>query len=221
MGKRLSLVLTLAVAIAIIGTALAYAGARGVRAQLTDDQRAAVQAKVQELKEAGDPPEAIRAAVRTMLKEEYGIEVPERHGPRLRHGGGPFAQLTEDQRAAVQAKVQELKANGASHEDIRTAVGEMLQGYGIQPPEQRGPRPGLGWKLRAQLTEDQRTQIREMVQGMRASGASREDIHTAIRGKLREFGIQVPELTPSASLSAAKTTAVQSASWGEIKSRFR
>ena len=47
------------------------------------------------------------------------------------------AQLTEEQREAVHAKVQEMRESGASQEAIHEAVRSMLEGYGITPPEGR------------------------------------------------------------------------------------
>ena len=211
MRKRLTLALTLVLAVAVIGTVLTYAGARGFRARLTEEQRTAIRAKVETLKAEGASPEVIRTEVRTML-EGFGIKLPEDWGQRPRCGNGPFASLTEDQRSAIRATVQELKGNGASREEIRAAVREQLTAWGIEFPEKRGPF--------ADLTEEQRAAIRATVQEMRGTGATREQIREAVGAKLQEWGVELPEeLTPSAKVSA--TTAVQSASWGQLKSQFK
>lgn len=69
---------------------------------------------------------------------------------------------------------------------------------------------------------------------MKEAEASRAEIHAAVGEKLRGYGIELPETwnqyptvenaeteqtAPSPKVSG--TTAVQSASWGEIKSRFK
>jgi hypothetical protein len=45
------------------------------------------------------------------------------------------AQLTEEQREAVHAKVQEMRESGASREAIHATVREMLTGFGIDVPD--------------------------------------------------------------------------------------
>jgi len=172
----------LALTIAMVGTALTYAGGRGSRSDglrqgdrvnlrdsLTEEQQTMLHEMVTEMREAGATREAIRAAVGEKLRE-FGIEVPEDRGQRPRRADGPFANLTEDQRAEIRAKVTEMKKAGAEREEIREAVGAMLEGYGVELSE-----------------------------------AAAEET--------------VPDVTPSARIAA--TTAVQSASWGQIKSQMK
>jgi Spy/CpxP family protein refolding chaperone len=103
-------------------------------ANLTPDQRAQLEAKVNELKAAGKTPEEIRAAVAELLKG-WGIEAPA-GGPGRQDGRGPawMGQLTEEQRAQVQAKMKEMRAAGKTQQEIHAAVMEMLKGWGIQAP---------------------------------------------------------------------------------------
>ena len=166
MRKQLTLVLMLALTIAMVGTALTYAGGRGggrgqgngqgqgqglgqgqgqrvgmnLRDSLTEEQQTMLHEMVTEMREAGATREAIRAAVGEKLRE-FGIEVPEDRGQRPRRADGPFANLTEDQRAEIRAKVTEMKKAGAAREEIREAVGAMLQGYGVELPEDLGQHP--------------------------------------------------------------------------------
>jgi len=244
MRKQLTLVLMLALTIAMVGTALTYAGGRGSRSDglrqgdrvnlrdsLTEEQQTMLHEMVTEMREAGATREAIRAAVGEKLRE-FGIEVPEDRGQRPRRADGPFANLTEDQRAEIRAKVTEMKKAGAAREEIREAVGAMLQGYGVELPEDLGQhprhrRPGLR-RLCADLTEDQRAAIRTKVETLKAEQASPEEIRAAVREMLVEYGVELPEaapeetapdITPSARI--AGTTAVQSASWGQIKSQMK
>lgn len=140
MRKRFSLILVIALALAVGVGAVAYAGRGGscegrggLRPALTEEQREAVHAKVEEMREAGASPEEIHAAVKVML-EGWGIEVPEdfgKHPPRHMI----FSQLTAEQREAVHAKVEEMRKAGASREEIHAAVREMLEGFGVELPD--------------------------------------------------------------------------------------
>jgi len=151
---------------------------RGVRSQLTDEQRAEVQAAIESLKAEDATKEEIRTALATML-EGYGIELPE-------PGDGLVTRLssvlTEAQLAEVQAKIDELNAADASGSDVRAAVGTLLEGYGVDFPS----RPG---SLNSVLTDDQLTELRGEIGGLREAGASREDIRAAFEAKLGEFGV--------------------------------
>ena len=250
MRKRLTLVLILVLAVAMLGTALTYAGGRGTRrsgqhqgrglnlcADLTDEQQDAIREKVTELKEAGATREEIHTTVGEML-EGFGVELPEDWDQRPRRGDGPFANLTEAQRNEIHQMVTDMKEAGASRAEIHETVGTMLQEFGVELPEDwgqhQGRRPGGFRHLCADLTDEQRISIREMVMNMKESGATQAKIHAAVGEKLRGYGIELPETwsqyptvenaeteetAPSPKVSG--TTAVQSTSWGEIKSRFK
>ncbi len=112
------------------------------------------------------------------------------------HGKGFWADLTEEQREAVREKKEEMRSQGATREEIRAAVAEMLRAYGIEVPEDcHGPRgfghPKAGFK--ANLTEEQREAIREKKEEMRSQGATRAEIHSAVAEMLKGYGIEVPE----------------------------
>jgi DNA-binding transcriptional regulator YhcF (GntR family) len=104
--------------------------------ELSDEQRQAVQKKVTQMREAGKSREEIHMEVRQMLRD-YGVEIPDR--PPRREGRAAFmAGLTEEQREAVHEKIEEMRKAGASREEIRAAVGEMLEAYGIDLPVRSG-----------------------------------------------------------------------------------
>ena len=166
MRKRLTLVVMMVLALAMIGTSLTYAGGRrqqrGNRAgaALTDEQRAEVKA----MRESGASREEISAKL-----QEYGVDVPEKKGQRQRSGNG--AELTEEQRAEIKA----MRESGATREEIRA----KLQEYGVDAPEKKGQRQGSG--NRAELTEEQRAEIKAKVQEMKEAGASSKEIREAVR----------------------------------------
>ena len=217
MRRRLILVLTLALGVVIIGTALTYAegrGFRGARANLTDEQRTAIRELVETEKEAGSTREEIHTAVGVMLNG-FGVELPEDWGQRLGRNQssfrGPFANLTEEQRAAIRETIKTMRESGATHEEIRAAV---LAEHGVELPEKSGPRHRRGrFGLRGlgdELTDEERAEIRATVKEMRESGATREAIRAAVAEMLEGFGIERPEDpdTETVSKTALTSTSV-------------
>jgi DNA-binding transcriptional regulator YhcF (GntR family) len=176
---------------------------KGFWANLTEEQREAVQEKREEMRSQGATREEIHAAVTEMLNG-YGIEVPEDsagpHGPGC-FGPGPggfWKDLTEEQSEAVREKIKEMRSQGSTREEIHTLVSEMLKGYGIEVPEDSagphdrggfGPGPGGFWK---DLTKEQREAVREKIKEMRSQGSTREEIHTLVSEMLKGYGIEVP-----------------------------
>ncbi len=99
---------------------------------LTPEQHEQVKAKIAEMKEAGASREEVREAVADLLKG-WGIERP-RVDVSTEYRVGILQQLTPEQREQLQGKTAELREQGASMEQIREAVGDMLQGWGIEAP---------------------------------------------------------------------------------------
>ncbi len=171
--------------------------------QLTGDQKAAVQEKVDAMRGEDATREDIHAAVGEMLVG-YGVELPEDGSWRLglRGGGGQVwisTALTEEQQATLQEKVDQLRAEGASWEDIRAATAGMLAGFGIAISEDaswrmgRGRDGGLG-RLSGLLTEEQQAAIQVKIDELREAGATRADIHAAIEAELGALGIEMPAM---------------------------
>lgn len=182
------------------GPGAGYHG-KGFCSNLTEEQRQAVQEKVKEMQSQDATREEIHSAVAEMLKG-YGIEVPEDcHGPiGFGPGKGGFeANLTEEQREAVKEKKEEMRSQGAAREEIRAAVADLLQGYGIELPEKCRLLDGPGGLrhdrggFMANLTEEQRQAIREKVKEMQSQGATREEIRAAKAEMLKGYGVELPE----------------------------
>jgi DNA-binding transcriptional regulator YhcF (GntR family) len=233
MSRNMRTVLVVALLISLAGAALVYAerGDRRFGDQLTEEQREAVHAKVLEMRQAGASHEDVHAAVREMLGG-YGITLPERR-PEDRPGGRGHGrrfgdQLSEEQREAVHAKVREMREAGASREEIHGAIREMLASYGITLPEGRreGPREGRGpgGRFGEQLTEEQREAVHAKVREMRDAGASREEIHAAVRDMFAGFGIDLPDCAEAGEASSPTGNLGDSPGkgkkWGEIKGIF-
>lgn len=76
-------------------------------------------------------------------------------------------KLSPKQRAQLRAKVRKMRAAGASREEIRTTVREMLKGWGVAPPKQpllnalRKLTPEQRVRLRARIRETVRKFLRE------------------------------------------------------------
>lgn len=157
--------------------------------KLTPDQKTQLEARVNELKAAGKTPAEIRAAVAELLKG-WGIELP---AGRQGQMAGLMAKLTPDQRAQLQAKMKEMKAAGKTQPEIRAAMLEMLKGWGIEAPAAgAGKHQGQGGGVMAQLTADQRAQVKAKIQELKAAGRTREEIHAAIAAMLKGWGIEPP-----------------------------
>ena len=154
---------------------------RGARfsLQLTDEQKTALKAKIDELKEAGATHAEIREAIGAEL-EALGVELPERGLGRL------GSLLTEEQQTALKAKIDALKEAGASREDIRAAVDAELEALGIERPERRG-------RFGSLLTEEQQAALKAKIDALKAEGATREDVHAAIHAEFEALGIELPE----------------------------
>ncbi len=107
-------------------------------------------------------------------------------------------QLNDDQKEEVKTMISELKEDGATRMEIRDAVREKMQEYGIELPERsergrRGPNgPGLDM-ISDQLTEEQRTAIKDKIESMREEGADRKEIQKEVHAMLESYGVEVPE----------------------------
>ena len=126
-----------------------------------------------------------------------------RKGVLGRRGGS--SQLTEAQREELKTLVDGLKESDTSKEDIRAAVKAKLEEWGIEFPERPAISPGLA-KL---LTEDQKTELTTLIDGLKASDTSKEDIRTAVDAKLEEWGVERPERGLAALLTEGQETALK------------
>ncbi len=157
-------------------------------ANLTDTQKAALEQKIKELKEAGKSPREIHSAIGDMLKQ-WGIQIPQR--PSKPPTPPWMTNLTDTQKASLEQKINELKEAGKSPQEIRSAVDEMLQQWGIQVPQRSGDHPTQPWM--GNLTEEQREALKQKIEEMKAAGASPREIHSAIGDMLKQWDIQVPQ----------------------------
>jgi Spy/CpxP family protein refolding chaperone len=115
------------------------------------------------------------------------------------NGGGFWEDLTDEQREAVEAKMNELRNNNASLEEMRSAINEMLKGYGIEVPaeDSTGPHdpgcfgPGPGGFLK-DLTDEQREAVEAKMKELHRQMASPEEVHSTINEMLKGYGIEVP-----------------------------
>jgi hypothetical protein len=142
--------------------------------------------------------------------------VGDRHRANSRFG----CNLTEEQKTAIRDKVIEMKKAGASREDLRATRSQMLEAFGCNVPEGSRRDHGRAGHL-SQLSEEQRTAVREMVKEMKQKGASREAIRASVRQMLRSFGISAPGVLGSGAPVPLKgTSSAEPATWGAIKSMF-
>lgn len=120
-------------------------------------------------------------------------------GGRLRPAVRPIAaQLSEEQLAELTALIDEMRSNGATREDIQTAVAALLDSWGIPRPEERNRRFFRGPRLRPDsvllnLTEEQKSELQELVSGLRENKAGIDEINEAVIALLTGWGIELPE----------------------------
>jgi DNA-binding transcriptional MerR regulator len=155
--------------------------------QLTDEQKAELQQLLDSLRESGATPEEIRDTISAKLKE-WGIEIPEANDQQ-RRGPEWMSQLTDEQKAELQQLQDSLRESGATPEETREAMNAKLQEWGIElpaPPLAREP----PWM--SQLTDEQKAELQQLLNSLKASRASPEETRDAIDAKLQEWGIQVP-----------------------------
>ncbi len=143
-------------------------------APLTEAQRMALQAKINELLEGGAELREIRRAIFVEL-EDFGVDLTETFLTRL------SAVLTEDQMAALRKKAEVLKANGATYQRIYREIRDELAVMGIN---WEGQRPDYS---SSQLTEDQMSDLQKKIDKLIADGASRVEIQKAIHAELEEI----------------------------------
>jgi len=119
------------------------------------------------------------------------LRMPDQSGP------APWmANFTDEQRQMLNDTINKLKVSGATREQIRDSVNELLTQWGISIPQQTGtPHPLPPWM--ANLTAQQIQTLNETTKSMEASGATREQIKTAVNELLTQWGIAIPEDTPT------------------------
>ncbi|WP_148415110.1 hypothetical protein [Haloferax sp. KTX1] len=135
-------------------------------------------------------------------------------GTTVRDGGdwhGPFAgtddetryapgdrlqdryNLTDEQTDEIRTLVADLRADGATADEVRTAVHERLVAFGVDEADLL-PDPALYVTERLDLTDEQATELETLVADMRADGATTDEIRTAVHETLAEFGVDTPTL---------------------------
>lgn len=198
--KRMFLPMTLIALMGLVASiVIAQQAGRGPRANrfgenLTAEQRTQLHAKMKEMREAGAQPEEVRAAMAEMLKG-WGLEPPQGRGAGEGRGNRFGDQLTEEQRTQLHKKMQEMRAAGATREEIQAARIEMLKGFGIEAqarPGAQGQGAGEGRGQRwANLTEEQRTQLQAKLKEMKAAGAKPEEIRAAVQEMCKGWGVEL------------------------------
>ena len=162
-------------------------GRDGFGEDLTEQQRSTIRTGVFELWQDGAAHREIGAALREM-REEYGIELPDRPGGgRGRSDGGHLslcllAQLSEQQRQQIHHLMRDMRRQGAAPEEIRAAMEERFQQWSIELPEHDLP-----------LTAEQRRISRQAGYQMWTDGATREEIRSAVDEQFQSFGVRLPE----------------------------
>jgi hypothetical protein len=110
-------------------------------------------------------------------------------------GGRPckapfYSDLTDEQKEEIKTIVEELREAGARREKIKAAVDSKLTEWGIEVPESKGPRlpPWI-----SNLTDEQKEEIKTIVEELKEAGANRKEIRETVKKKLEEWNIELSE----------------------------
>jgi len=165
-------------------------GLAALGAQLSDEQRGELLTQLDALKEAGKTNAEIAAALLVQL-EGYGVTVTD----QLK------TKVTE--RAAARDLVEQMKAEGASRDQIK----EALEAAGYDPSHGAPDKvagddwAGLirGWgvhrstAIAAQLTEDQRAELLNQLEALKGSDKTNAEIAAALLELLAADGVTLPD----------------------------
>jgi cell division protein FtsN len=120
----------------------------------------------------------------------------EGHCARAGAGPGCMAQLTDEQRELLKAKVVEMREQDASWGEIKEAIREMMQSWGIEAAERPAGHGGhkAGWDghkaIWQQLTSEQREELKAKFGELKEQEASREEIHEAVQALFEGWGLK-------------------------------
>jgi hypothetical protein len=162
----------------------------GLEDELSEEQRATLHSTMLQMWQDGAAGKEIHETVAGLL-EGWGFEPPEDMDSGRGPGGGqppfqgPMVQLNEEQRKEIRQLIGELRQQGASQDEIRTAVEGKLTEWGIDLPK---PPP--------ELTLEQRQALHAVIFELWQGGATHEEIRSAAAQQFESFGLQVPERGP-------------------------
>jgi len=159
-----------------------------MNSRLTEEQKQQVKAKIEEMKAAGASQEEIRAAVQELFKS-WGIK-PQNQSNQFRRR--EFQDnLTDEQKQTLKTKIEKMKAEGASQEEIKSAVRDLFKNWGItsQKGNQSQRRDWMD-----KLTDEQKKELKFTVEGMKNDGASWEEIRTVVKNMLKDWGISTQNM---------------------------
>ena len=133
--------------------------------------------------------------------------------------------LTDEQVAELETLVLRLHEDGASRAEMKRTVAGQLVAFGVDPGDLREDRERLQdrrdrgdardpWRVglgafadSLELTDEQRTDLRETAREARADGAFPAEVKTAVLEQLREFGYTDAEIR--AALLDGRVAAIQ------------
>ncbi|MEM3070900.1 MAG: hypothetical protein QW638_08420 [Candidatus Bathyarchaeia archaeon] len=120
--------------------------------------------------------------------DQDGGLVDGKHLPWMRR---LMRDLTSDQRREICQLIQDMRGAGSSPQEIKEAVDAKLAEWGIEASESPSP-PPASWM--EHLTEEQRRDIRQLIEEMRRNGASRGEIVEAVLQRLEEYGVDTTHI---------------------------
>jgi len=116
-----------------------------------------------------------------------GLIFAKQHGQR---GAWQNENLDESQKEQLHQLVSQMKENGAERTEIRGAVSELFENWGIEHPGNQKGHKKRKKDCEPKLSDDQRSSVNELRKSMRSSGASREEIRDSVQSQLKNWGIE-------------------------------
>jgi hypothetical protein len=175
---------------------------------LNDSQKEEVHQLVSTKHAEGADPHEVHDAVGKLL-DSWGIVRPDRDNKRLgrgKHHGyhGRHQDLNKSQEQKLHDMIRNMHGEGASRSEIHQSVGDQLQNWGIDRPNfgEIGNRHKRFRQEMNKLNDDQKETVHELKRDMREKGASRKEIHLAVRKLMADWGIEVDETESDDTMNA-------------------
>jgi len=125
------------------------------------------------------------------MVEDFGVDLPD---------------LSRGEKRQIAITVQYFRMQGASREEIRDEIKNLLIEFGVDLPDLPEMEKeqikaeiislleGYGFVF-VELTEEQKGEIKNTAREMFRDGASREEIRDEVKSVLERYGFDIPELT--------------------------
>lgn len=161
---------------------------------LDSESQAAIVDELEAMREAGASRQDVHHALHYLLYQE-GYDTHDVHVQRLSLRLSERFDLADADADRIAVTAVEMRADGASRQEIRQYVREALADLGVDAPD----RQRSGERLRAlvkaaDLTPEQTRELVDGVRTMHQGGADRSEIRQYVQDKLTAYGVDIADL---------------------------